>query len=353
MDFKFSKDSSEEEAQASVPEKGRQTGLLVLLLVLLGGFGYLYFFTGLIRPQEQAPAPQPPPQVVKQPLPARDAVAPAADTTKPAEQKPQSATVATTGTPQQKTAPVKPPVVVPKPAPAPPITAKSEVKKPVAQPPSAKVEQAKAGPVPAVKKVEPPKPAAKTATTGTAKKPVAAKPVDQQQTVAKAPAVKKPHSVKKQPVVKAGGPWTVVVGLYVVEETLAADISKVKKAGLNPIMTTGSKRPVSMNRLLVGTYASKSDAQRELDKVQQAGGSGFLVQHGDKHEVFAGSYAVLSGAIAEQQRLAAAGVKVSIKKVQVPLASRKLTAGTFTDRKAAEETMKKLKASGIGTPVLE
>jgi hypothetical protein len=42
-----------------------------------------------------------------------------------------------------------------------------------------------------------------------------------------------------------------------------------------------------------------------------------------------------------------------VRKTQVPLASRKLTAGTYTDRKAAEVALKKLKNAGIGTPELE
>lgn len=342
MDFKFGKESQEEELQAPAPEKSRQTALLVLLLVLLGGFGYLYFFTGLIRPQEQAPAPQPPPQVVKQPLPARDAAAPAV-AAKPADTKPQVAAPAPTA-PAQKPGDVK--AVAP--------ATKPEPKKPAVAP--TQVEPKKAAPAQPAKKAEPAKPAVTAAAKPAPEKKVnvAKAPAKKKATEDKAaPAKKAPTAMKKPHVVKTGGPWTVVVGLYVVEELLANDIAKVKKAGLNPIMTSGPKRPVSMNRLFVGEYSSKTDAQQELSKVQQAGGSGFLVEHGDKHAVYAGSYAVLSGAQIEQQRLAAAGVKASIKKAQVALSSRKLTAGTFTDRKAAEAALKKLKTAGIGTPVLE
>lgn len=346
MDFKFGKESEEEELQAPAPEKSRQTGLLVLLLVLLGGFGYLYFFTGLIRPQEQAPAPQPPPQVVKQPLPARDAAAPAV-AAKPADTKPQAAV------PAQKPGDVK--AAAPATKPAPVATAKPEPKKPAVAAAPAQVEPKKAAPAQPAKKVEPAKPAVTAAKPSPEKKANVVKTPAKKEAVTDkaAPAKKTPVAVKKPHVVKTGGPWTVVVGLYVVEELLANDIAKVKKAGLNPIMTSGPKRPVSMNRLFVGEYSSKTDAQQELAKVQQAGGSGFLVEHGDKHAVYAGSYAVLSGAQAEQQRIAAAGVKTSIKKAQVALSSRKLTAGTFTDRKAAEAALKKLKTAGIGTPVLE
>ena len=336
MDSKFSSETTEGEAQAQPKEKGRQTGMLVLLLLLLGGFGYLYFFTSLIRPLEQPPAPQPPPQVVKQPLPARDAAP--AEEEKTAEQKvPAQPPTATPAAPAAK--PVQKPADT-KVAAAPPV--KPEEKKPVPVKPAVKPEPVKAAVVPVAKKVE------------AAKSVAPAKPAEKNMAEVKPATSKQTEPLRKAAVApKKHGPWTVVAGLYVVEEVLAGDLAKVKKAGLTPLMTSGPKRPVAMNRLFYGEYSSKEEAQQAVEKLQRAAGSGFSAQRGAKHEVYAGSYAVLSGAQAEQQRLATAGVKVSIKKAQVPLASRKLTAGTFTDRKSADDAVKKLKAAGIAAPVLE
>lgn len=336
MEFKFGKDKADEGAPAQPQEKSKQTGLLVLLLILLGGFGYLYFFTGLIRPQEAPPAPPPPPQVVKQPLPSRDAAVPAA--AKPADQKaaaPSSAPVPAAQPavkPPPKTADAKPAV-----APA----AKQEPAKPVA---------------PVAKQPEPVKPAVPSTVKTEPKKavPPPAKVEEKKSAIAAAPTAKPVETVKKQPAVsKTQGPWTVVVGLYVVEETLAEDMAKMKKAGLTPVMTRGPRRPVTMHRLFYGDYTGKQEAQKAVETLKNTAGGGFSVQRGEKHEVFAGSYAVLSGAQSEQQRLAAAGIKVTVRKTQVPLASRKLTAGTFTDRKAAVEVQKKLKSAGIGSPEIE
>lgn len=339
MDFKFNSETTEGETPAQPQEKGRQTGLLVLLLLLLGGFGYLYFFTGLIRPQEQPPAPQPPPQVVKQPLPARDAAP--AETAKTAEQKgqvsPPPAAPAASAVPAAKPVP-KPADSKVAAAPA----AKPEEKKPAPVKPVAKPEPAKGALPPATKKPEPVKPA--TPVKQAEKAAVTAKNVPQKTAEPVRKAVAAP---------KKSGPWTVVAGLYVVEETLAADLSKVKKAGLTPLMTSGPRRPVSMHRLFYNEYNDKEQARQAVEMLRNKAGDGFSIQRGDKHEVYAGSYAVQSGALSEQQRLAATGIKVTIKKSQVPLASRKLTAGTFTDRKAAEEALKKLKGAGIATPVLE
>lgn len=319
MDFKFGKEPAHDELPPQSSDKGRQTGLLILLLVLVGGFGYLYFFTGMIRPQEPPQPPQPPPQVVKQPLPSRDAV-PAAQPTPPSSASPAPPVTpgkqqppATVGTAIVPVAPSQ----TPKPAAAKP----ADAVKPAAQ--LVKKEQPKEQPQPAVAKVE--------------VKPVA---------VQSAP-------VEKKPVTKTTGPWTVVVDYYVVEEALAADMTRVKKTGLTPVMTSGPKRPATMHRLYVGECGSRAEGQLMLGKIQQIGGSGFLVQRGDAYELFAGSYAMQRGAEVEQQRLAAAGIKATIRKVQVPLASRKLTAGTFTDRKTAESAVKKLKDAAIGTPVLE
>ena len=320
MDSKFNNEANEGESQAQPQEKGRQTGMLVLLLLLLGGFGYLYFFTGLIRPQEQPPAPQPPPQVVKQPLPARDAAP--ADTAKPAEQKTQTASAV--------------------PAAAPVETKSADAKKAAIAKPVTKPETVKAAATPGGKKPEP------------AKSTVSNKQTEKSVEAGKPAQSKQAEPVRKTVVAhKKNGPWTVVAGLYVVEETLAADLPKVKKAGLTPLMTSGPKRPVTMHRLFYNEYTDKEQARQAVEMLRSKAGDGFSIQRGAKHEVYAGSYAVQSGAQSEQQRLAATGINVTIRKSQVALSSRKLTAGTFTDRKAADEALKKLKAVGISAAVVE
>lgn len=332
MDFKFDA-GSKGDAAPQGQDKGRQTVLLVVLLLLLGGFGYLYFFTGLIRPQEQAAPPQPVPQVVKQPLPARDGVqsqmssavqtaAPAAPTMAPAQ--------ATTPAATSSAVPAKAPAVV-KPA--------APTAKPVAQKP---VVDAKSTAKPAqAAKAEPVKPV-------TALKPAVTPKVAEKKAAAPK-ASPKPAATAA----KVGGPWTVVVGSYVLEEKLAADMARVKAAGLTPVMTSGQRHMTTMHRLKYADYADRDTAQQAVELLKRTAGDGFVMQKAGKYEVFAGSYAQLTSAQAEQQRLANAGIKVSLQKSQVGVPSRKLTAGTYTDRKVAESTLKKLKQAGIGTPVLE
>lgn len=348
MDFKFDKGPAADAATQG-QDKGRQTILLVVLLLLLGGFGYLYFFTGLIRPQEQPAPPQPAPQVVKQPLPARDGAP-----VQPQPAAPGTAPTTPTATPASPVAAAKP-AATPQPVQAPPATVKPAPATPAAVvPPKPAVPAAKPAEKQSAVVAKPASPKSVPVAKAESPKTVAAaaKPAPVvQATVKKIPAAK--PAAKRATAVKTGGPWTLVVGSYVVEERLAADMARVKGVGLTPAMTSGQRRMTIMHRLKYGEYADRAAAQQAVELLKQKAGDGFAIQKGGKHEVFAGSYAQLESAQAEQQRLSAAGIKVSIQKSQVGLPTRKLTAGTFTDRAAAEAALKKLKQSGVGTPVLE
>jgi hypothetical protein len=241
------------------------------------------------------------------------------------------------------------PQVVP---PAAPVAKKVEPK-PVAAPAEKKAAAVK----PEEKKVAAPSP--KPAVP--AKQPVVSAPAAEEKkpVAAVAPADKKTVKVKVADGNKAtmqgkpSGPWTLVVGNYVIEEALVGDIAKVKAAGLNPGITTGQRKETSMSRLYYAEFKDKQAALEAVETMRKLAASPFSIQKGGKHQVFAGSYAMAGRAESEQQRLAASGVKVTIQKVQAMLPSKKLTAGTFTDRKAAEAALKKLKAAGVGAPVLD
>lgn len=335
MDFKFGKKNSGEDDQAAPSEKRSQTGLLLLLLILLGGFGYLYFFTDLIRPQEQPPPSPPPQQVVKKPLPVRDSAATVASSApdqkvegggqkQPVDQRKQPVSGELKGS---EAAAVAPAATLPE-------------KKVVAKGAAVPTDVARQAKVP--EKISEAKPAAQVkvepAVTSRAAKPSATAPAAGGDGVA---------------VPSRNGPWNLVAGLYLVEEILAADIAKVKKAGLNPLLTGGPRRPVTMHRLFYKEYAEKGEGNSGLEQLRSKGGDGFLVQHGGRYELYAGSFALQTGAKEEQRRLAAAGVNVTIRQVQVSLPSRKLSAGMFTDRKLANDALAKLKNAGISNAFLE
>ena len=363
MDFKFSNDTKES-ASAAPAEKGRQNMLLVVLLILVAAFAYLYFFTGLIKPQEaQKPAEAPAPQVVKKPLPPRDgktakddaAGAPKKNAAAPAKPgKVASAEAPSTVAPPakeepQKTAPTK-----------------NEPAKPASTAKKAAVPEAKEPKTAATPKADEkkPSPAAKQQPSAAVKKPAPSqennkKPAEAVKAPAKVPAgaaavaaKKTPSSAAKKEAVKpapaeASGPWTVMVGNYVLEDAMATDLARVKGAGLEAAIKQGDRRKTAMNRLLAGDYPNRAEAQTELDKLKRYTSDAFILEQGGKFAVYAGSYLLTARAGSEKERLAAAGIKLSVQHAEVSIPSKSLTAGTFNDKKAADAALKKLKGLGI------
>ena len=314
MDLKPSNDST--------ADKGKQNKLLVVLLFLVAAFAYLYFFTDLIKPQEaRKPAEAPAPQVVKMPLPPRDgkttATAPE-EPLKPETAKPSKAAPHENKsvTPEKKgTAPEakEPKTAAAKPQPA------AAVKKPATVKENEKVAKAvvrvPAGP------------------SGTTKKPAPAA-LHGKQAVKAAPNTEK-------------GPWTVVAGSYVLADAMASDLARVKGAGLEAAVKDWGRRKTAMIRLLAGEYPTRAEARKELDMLKQFTSDVFILEQGGKYAVYAGSYLLTEGADSEKERLAAAGIKLTIKHAEVSIPAKCLTAGTFSDKKAADAAVKKLKGIGF------
>lgn len=365
MDFKFSKDSDSEEA-SSAP-KGRQNALLVLLLILVGGFAYLYFFTGLIRPQQQnKPSPAPAPQVVKMPLPPHGGEGSKAETA-PAQTDKKAAATASPAVPEHPKAAQAPSV------PAPAVTQPAKQKEPAVKAEAAKPAEKKPLPVPAAPKSQ--KAAAPDAVA--AKKPaVAAKQAPAETRVAavvpgdsKGAAVRKPVPKPKSPATVAakavtptangtsgqqkaagggeGTHWTVVVGTYLLEDALGADLIKVRKAGFEAAVQPGGRKKTSMHRLLLARYDDRASAQASLDRLQRHTADGFVIDEGGTYAVYAGSYLLDSRASMEKDRLAAAGFVLTLKRAEVAIPARRLVAGSFADRKRAEAVRKQLNDAGL------
>lgn len=341
MEFKFSQDSSDSQPENAPGEKKNQSALLVLLLVLVGGFAYLYFFTSLIRPLEEqkpAPAPAAAPQAVKMPLPPRvdTPAAPAVADTKtlapPAP--PKSAVPAVTTAPPAKpaavatTAPAKPPAAA-KPKEE---SKKTPDKKP--QPPAAADKKPASGAVTAVanktaattKKSEPAKESAKKAVVAVQTK---SKPV------AKAPKTAAPDSL------------VLVVGNYVLEEALSADMARVRKAGFEPVVKSSTRKKSNMNRLFVAEYTERVAALSTLEKLKRHTSDAFVIEQGGKFAVYAGSYLRSESARSEKERLKSAGFSTTVKHTGIAIPSQTLSVGPFDSRKAADAARRKLTSAGV------
>jgi cell division septation protein DedD len=343
MEFKFSKGDEEGVQAQPVPEKKNQNALLILILLLVGGFSYVYFFTGIFKPQEASnPVEAPKAQVVKMPLPPRDGETGKADV-KPADAKKEAAAA--------------PKAEPPKAAPAPPVTAAAApaVKAPL--PPSAKPKEEPKKAEPAKpkeepKKAEPVKPAEKK-TVAADKKPEPAK-ADAKKVAAEPapkPKVSPPKPEKSAKAVAAsagsGGPWSILVGTYVLEDALSADMGRVRKAGLDPVVKPGARKKTSMNRLFLSEFSDRPSALAALDKLKRHTSDAFIIDQGGKHTVYAGSYLLDARAASETERLSAAGFKVTLKRAEIAIPSQSLTLGPFSDKKAADAVLGKLKAAGV------
>lgn len=386
MDIKFSKDSADSQ-QAAGDSKGKQNALLVVLLVLVCVFAYIYLFTGMIKPMSEQKTAEAPAtsQVAKQPLP-------------PADGTPAKADAGAGEVKKDAVAPAAKPEPVPVPAAAPPAPvaaakpvvkeaakAKEEpktaaealpsVKKPLPAAgkegsiPSAPVEKKAPAPVekkaPVVVEKKVPAPVEKKAPAVAENKPAPAKesekkpadvkkPVEKQAAAVAAVAkpkkdVQKPEKkVAAAPVMVTGsGNWTVLVGNYVLEEAMATDLARIRKAGLEAFIVPGTQKKTHMNRLMLAEFTDRDSAQAELAKLKRATADAFVIDNAGMHVVYAGSYLLDTRAASERERLAAAGFKLTLKSVDVSLPTKNLTAGSFADKGAAEEVLKKLRTAGV------
>jgi len=306
---------------------GGQRILLVVLFLLVGAFGYLYFFTGLIKPREEGAKPgagQGAP--VKKPIPPRPGgdVAkgrpPAkADEKKPAEQ-PAARPVAVSPQPPGKASP--------SPSPA----------KPAAVP--AKPAAVATG-GPATPPAQPVKSPAVRDTKGAASANKA------EQTLGK----KADHGTAKKE--QARGEYTLQVGEFVAEPSVRSALAKVKKAGIAPVAKTVIRKSEPMIRLFLAEFDGRAEASEAAARLKGAGADSFTLPDNGKYAVYAGSYFLKGKAIAEQDRLNGKGFKTVQKNVRVSLPVVWLTAGSYPTGEDARRDAARLKKLGLTAMVLK
>lgn len=316
MDFKFSKDSGDSQQPEAPGEKKKQSALLVLLLMLVGAFTYIYFFTSLIKPQEAqktAGLPAPAPQVVKMPLPPREG-----ESAKPGGKAPE-----------------KP--EVPKAAATAPVTAVVPATKPVAV-------SAKPAPEPAAKAAPLPPRAKENPKSAVADKKITPAKDGMKNAASDAQAKQKTAATAKK---TAPGPWSLVVGNYVLEEALSADMGRIRKAGFEPIIKPSTRKKTTMNRLFVSEFNDRTSAQTTLEKLKHHTSDAFVIEQGGRFVVYAGSYLQSESANSEKERLKGAGFTVTVKHADIAIPSQSLSVGPFNSKKAADSALGKLKGAGL------
>lgn len=356
MDIKFSKDSGDTRQEAP-DEKKNQSALVLLLLILIGGFTYVYFFTGLIKPQEAqktAEAPAAAPQIVKLPLPPRDGevvktkgtAAVTAETPKaavPAAAAPTNPAAKPAVAPAASAKPAAVPAVAPaaKASPPPPAPKpKEEIKT------SAVVKPGEKKPLPTAAADKKVAAAAKAETKKQAEADTKAAPAKE---TVKKPAADGTTKARMEGRTKpaAAGPWSIVVGSYVLEEALSADMGRIRKSGLQPVVKPGSRKKAVMNRLFVSDFTDRASAQQTLEKLLRHTSDAFVIDQGGSFALYAGSYLQSEAAHSEKERLKAAGFATALRRAEIAIPSQNLSVGPFTSKKAADAARGKLANAGI------
>ncbi len=316
-------------------ESGRALPVLLLILFLLAGGGYLYFCTDLITKHDQANTPLAPnASLVKKPLPPHSEN-PAAVTEKKSAVTSQEAKVeskAKTGA--GRPAPVKPSEQKRLPA------AKTATKQAAVQTSS----EEKLVKLTTGKQVAKTGPESKHAVTA------------EQNKKAKEPEKKQGEVKQEKPSVEPGtvpekGKYTLLIGVYVMKKSMSPEKTKLKSAGLKPEIRKGPKRMEPMNRLLIGRFDSYAEASLESKKLAKATNDTFILPEKDKFSVYAGSYFEKGRAISERERLEKAGLRSEIVQTSVPVNTFRLTAGSFASKELAVREAKRLKKLGLAATV--
>jgi hypothetical protein len=330
--FKGSSRNKDEGEATTTTKPKSQKVLLLILLLMVAGFAYLYLFTGVIKPREEAAKPvENQPTQTKKPIPAREVQS----SDKGGEASPVEVKGAAQTQAVVQTTPVGEQV---KPAP-------STQAKPVA---AAKPEPVKPAAVAdkggsSAKEQHKTQPPAATQT----KASEAGKKVDK--TSSTSPAAKEVKQTNKP----SSGGYALEIGGDFAPSEVKGVLTKLKKAGVTPVSQYNSSKAETMHRLFLADFDNQGVAVTEFKKLQQVAPDAFMVKEQGNYSVYAGSYLRQSRSAQEMNRLSGKGVKLSAKTASVTVKVVKVTAGNFADRKEAEKAVKKLKDAGINASVID
>jgi cell division septation protein DedD len=138
-----------------------------------------------------------------------------------------------------------------------------------------------------------------------------------------------------------------LIGNYVLEEALSADMGRVRKAGFEPVVKPAARKKTSMNRLFVADFNDHSSAQSTLEKLKRYTSDAFIIEQGGRFSVYAGSYLQSESANSEKERLKAAGYVTTVRHSNIAIPSQSLSVGPFNSTKAADAALGRLKSAGI------
>ena len=129
---------------------------------------------------------------------------------------------------------------------------------------------------------------------------------------------------------------------------------KIKSAGLSPLVKQGPKKNASMIRLLIGVFPDQKAARKELNRLRKVTTDCFiLMDENRQYRLYGGTYRNVKGAVQEQERLAAHGVRSSQEQALISVPTLLLTAGSYPSREAALKGAARLEEQGVKSVVTE
>jgi cell division septation protein DedD len=337
----------------------RQAILLVLLL-LTAGLGYLYFFTGLIKPREHIEiAPPPAAAPVKQPLPPRltqEAIEEASTAAKeeerlsvPGKEEKAAATPPPAGDAKETAEPAAPPAAKPavktKTKPSVVVsgkTAASSAPKPASlQMKTQSVKTAKTGEKPAAKaetkaRTDSPPPATKPAKDSGAK-PAAAGAVKE----------KRPEPAVTE------GKYKLLIGGPAGSNDAEKMRTGLRKEGITDIEIRKIKKIETMHRIFLGEFESQAKANAEFNQLKTHADGAFVLRENGRYLLYAGSYLQEEKAKRELKRLTGKGLKPVLKSAKVSITVNEVMAGSFPGAGEARKEADRLKKKGIISKVIK
>jgi cell division protein FtsN len=311
-------------------------GVLLAILLIFAVGGYVYYFTDLIGPVDENGRETSNGSLVKKPMPQRPVA-----TAGVQEEKPATRQQVIAGVPGQNAA-IRPAIPV-----NPPIghntgsSPQTGNKQYTDTSPSAKTAKA-AGKNHFQSSVHP------SPDKGTPENEEKGRVKLPEQPIPEIPAVLASKSTSKP----SSGTYTLQIGVYVTSKAMLAEKTKLKTAGLNPVVTKGPSKLEPMNRLFIGEFDNYAEAALQMQKLRKATQGAFILPEKGKYVLYAGSYFVKQSAEKERNRLLEAGFKPEVRKRSLPVSTMKLTVGNFQSRKSAEQVADHLKNLGIKASIV-
>jgi hypothetical protein len=124
-------------------------------------------------------------------------------------------------------------------------------------------------------------------------------------------------------------------------------VTHLNSMGCSNVRLQTVEKDLPMHRLFVAESESLSLAKKELKKVRKVSAGAFLLKSGGKYQLYAGSFRNPKNAVAEQKRLAAYGMKITIRDgIRIPTLLHVVTADV-ADGSSGEELLQQLKKRGF------